>query len=200
MATQNNQVTLHFDTVGSPTDANGNSTYMVNGPLYVYATADTYDELISDEMTAAVAATIADSAYDNRGIVVYVRNIQALTNAEIIPAGSVTYRGAYYLYDTDTAGWNEILVGSHVHSNKAVLDSISSIDISALHENGNVIKVIPYEDSYRFELDDAASIPDIPSYLTTAIDTVKIDKDAVVENSPYSTYDAAITSAVQDGA
>lgn len=86
----------------------------INAPVVINDIFDTYGE-----MTAAAGTMEA-------GETSFVRNI----NNE---SGTVSYpeRGAFYVYDGH--GFSLIVIGSHVHTNQAMLDEMGAIDVSALN-------------------------------------------------------------------
>jgi hypothetical protein len=105
-------------------DLNSDSQVSYSGPISIYKTIDTVELLdtLPDEDGFPVAPVTSDGAYDTDqlpNVVVYVKNV---TGYE---PNSLQYRGAYFRYNYLTASWTQILLGTHSHENKDIIDKIS---------------------------------------------------------------------------
>jgi hypothetical protein len=105
-------------------DLNNQDQVSYSGPISIYKTVDTVDLLndIPDEEGFPVAPETSDGEFDTDllpNVVVYVKNV---TGYE---PNSLQYRGAYFRYNYLTASWTQILLGTHTHENKDIIDKIA---------------------------------------------------------------------------
>jgi len=118
------KVTMRFEQFSDDSDINEIS---YQGPIKLFKTVETFEEL--DTLPNLPDFPVVENNEDNEGdltetpdVIVFVQNV---TNF----ADNANYRGAYFRYDYTTGNWHEILLGTHSHENKEVLDKIGSGDI-----------------------------------------------------------------------
>jgi len=117
------QVTLTFEQF----DETDDNTFSYQGPINLYKAIPTFDLLdaVADEVDFPQPTLNDDNTFDLTSlpnVVVYVKNV---TNYE----DSKRYRGAYFRYDYVNGSWQEIMLGTHSHENKAIIDKITSGNI-----------------------------------------------------------------------
>jgi hypothetical protein len=61
-------------------------------------------------------------------VIVYVRNVLDEVSPGVVQ--DLKFRGAYFYYRELTDSWQEIMLGTHTHENKAFLDKLDSVDVS----------------------------------------------------------------------
>lgn len=183
--------------------------YFISGPLLIFAEVDTLTDLYSDEFKNIV---IGSNFYTNRqSIIVFVKqlfneeesegeedsenvevneeeseNEEDSARADLVPMGSLKYRGSYFMYDYSqekiidkapifygdqttyvNTAWEEILVGTHTHDNKQFLDKLSKIDAE---DNSGFIEVIRTDDGYDFNIRHLEKqVPSLPKYIENVI-------------------------------
>jgi uncharacterized protein YciU (UPF0263 family) len=170
-----NKVIMHLE-VTDGTQNENSSEYFISGPVKIFAAVDdlstTFEEdgicgLFSDRFLEVVKDS---SLYENREpIIVFVRNLFDLSNPENIPASdSLKYRGSYFLFEYDTESWQEVLIGTHTHENKEILDKFSELDISGAENK--LLSIIPDEDGYSFAFVEDNRLPTLPGSVLKAIE------------------------------
>jgi hypothetical protein len=97
------------------------------GPIKIFKTVETESDLFN--LPNLPDFPIVPDNEDNLGdltktpdVVVFVKNVTGFSD-------NLKYRGAYFRYSYLTDSWQEILLGTHSHENKDVLDKIGSGDI-----------------------------------------------------------------------
>jgi len=97
------------------------------GPVRIFKTVNTFEEL--DPLVDLPDFPNIEDNEDNLGdltqhpdVIVFVKNITNFPE-------SLKYRGAYFRYNYITGTWQEILLGTHSHENKEILDKIGTGDI-----------------------------------------------------------------------
>jgi len=160
---EQNKLTVRFE---STLDSPSSNPLMISGPIELFGTADTVDDLYTDDANSELITAINES--DLTTIVIFVNNVY---DELIVNENSLPNRGAYfYLVDNrpvsklDATSWQEILLGTHSHENIEVLNTITSDLLSqpgivAVDENGNLEVV-----------DTPNTLPDLPAYFQDRIE------------------------------
>ena len=94
---------------------------------------------------------------DKSNIICYVKNV---TNN----ADDQFYAGAFFKYIYDTGSWQQLVMGSHSHENKELLDKLCNLNLDINNDEYN-IKLIKTDTSYDFKLvkDESKNpLPDLP--------------------------------------
>ena len=117
------RVTLKFEDF----DDDLTSEISFQGPIKIFKTVETYNDLLGlsslpDFPTVPDNEDNAGDLTETPDVVVFVKNITGY-------ADNLKYRGAYFRYSFVTDSWQEILLGTHSHENKDVLDKIGTGDI-----------------------------------------------------------------------
>jgi hypothetical protein len=142
----NEKVTLRFEEFDNDTD----NTIISSGPVSIYSTVDTVGDL--------EVLTNGESFPTDQQVVVYVKNVYDTNYSDDLPV-SQRARGAYFQYRTETASWQEILLGSHSHENKEFLDRIGDFDLTTSNMGKGMLVLevdspdngLSYEYDVRFE-------------------------------------------------
>lgn len=157
------KITIRFDSIA---DEGQGEDILVGSPLEIFASVDTVDDLY-----------LLQGLPEDEDIVVYVRNVLNTSTRQ---------QSTFYKYDHEKDRWNEILLGTHSHNNKELLDQLSNIDADNIPYNENRILTLKKvdedgdEDSdvawkYKLEwMESPTELPEVPDnlknstvYLTT---------------------------------
>ena len=119
------KVTLRFEQFDEVDDNN----VVYQGPISIYKTVDTVDDLknLPDEVGFPQVEDNEDNEADMTAMPNVTVKVKNVTNAQ----NSQDYRGAYFRYNYVTGSWGEVMLGTHSHENKDVLDKITSGDIGS---------------------------------------------------------------------
>ena len=150
----NEKVTIHFNSVA---DDGEKQDILVEGPVKIYKSVDNVEALHLLEVP------------EDENVFVYVRNVINSNTRQ---------KSAFYLHDCETDDWTEVLLGSHSHTNKEILDQLGNIDVSDLAD-GNKILTIRAVDAdgtdgnyaYKYKLEWTEipeSLPEIPEEMQDA--------------------------------
>lgn len=187
---ENNQVTVRFESTLENRENDNTETLLLSGPIEIFATVDTFDELISDETSNDILSIGAELGYK-------VENSQMVGFNPIIYVADVrdgkddhTNRGAYFRCENIrvanekvTISWREILLGTHSHSNIDALEKL--YELSKQADIGG--KVIALDDNGEFclvDLKESQSLPPLPLEIQEKLDALK-RYDELHEPSEY---------------
>jgi hypothetical protein len=120
-----NKVTLRVEQY----DNNNDGNISIQGPINVFKTVEAIEDLYLLPSQPGFPQVIdnEDNTADTTpqpDVIAFVKNITGYGN-------SIQYRGAYFKYNYVTGSWQEILVGTHSHDNKDILDKITAGDIGS---------------------------------------------------------------------
>lgn len=123
---------------------------------------------------------------EDENITCYVKNVDAVVDEE-------NYRGAFFTYNTDTGGWQEVAVGNHSHVNKYILDRLCTLNDTLLDPNKKYsIRLTKNTDNDEYSIDwveDKDVLPDLPTtnnsqmYLTSDGESLKWSNNLVPTQS-----------------
>ena len=182
------KITMHLE--GTDGIQNDTATdYFISGPLLIFAEVDTLTDLYGDELKEII---IESDFYKSRqSIIVFVKQVfneeDLNEEPDLDPIDTLKYRGSYFMYDYSreeifqnnepafygdpityvNTAWEEILVGTHTHDNKQLLDKLSKIDAE---DNSGFIEVIKTADGYDFNIRHLEKqLPSLPKYIENVI-------------------------------
>ena len=191
------KVTLRIESYDNDND----NEILIQGPVQVWKSV----ESVSDLLLIDVREKIED---EDENWVVYVKNVND-------PADEVAnhrYRGAYFKYNKDYQNWQEILLGTHSHENKAILDQISNVDTENLPDGEKKVLVIERNNSdgnikteYNISWQDVPKgLPALPEvekdaykYLTTDSDGNLTWSNTFIPSESFSTKKLTVTKKSQ---
>ena len=148
------KVTINF---GSFADNADNQDILIQGPVEIFARVDKPQDL---EYLADIP--------NNRNIFVFVENVSDETRTD-------RKQSAYYMHSYEDNKWEEVLLGTHSHANKALLDQLGDVNVDSMEYNARKILTITkvdkdggsYDDySHSFKLDwkdYPTQLPDLPN-------------------------------------
>ena len=146
------KVTMHFSSIAD--EGQGKDIIIPNSPVELFASIDNIESL------GRLQGIPTD-----KNIFVYVRNVLKDKSRQ---------QSAFYMHDCGTNKWKEVLLGSHSHENKELLDQIGNIDAETLPIGANKVLTLKRVDidgsentdgSYEYKLewvDKPTEIPEIP--------------------------------------
>lgn len=149
---ENQKVTIQFSNIAD--NADNEDILISSSPLELLATVDKIKDL-----------QYIHNIPEDRNVFVHVRNVLNSTTR---------VRSAFYMHDYQTKMWKEVLLGSHSHENKEILDQLGNIDAENLPYGKDKILSIKRVDkdginteevAYRYELqwqDAPKDLPEIP--------------------------------------
>lgn len=210
------KITMHLQ--GTDGVQNDTATdYFISGPLLIFAEVDTLTDLYGDELQEII---IESDFYKSRqSIIVFVKQVfneeDLNEEPDLDPIDTLKYRGSYFMYDYSreeifqnnepvfygdpityvNTAWEEILVGTHTHDNKQLLDKLSKIDAE---DNSGFIEIIRTADGYDFNIRHLEKqLPSLPEYIENAIK----DNAALTEypvDSEYNHLDGTALYKIDD--
>lgn len=110
-------------------DDDNDNEILLQGPIEVWRSVENVSDLALLNIEEKLEA-------NDENWVVYVKNVNDPEK------GDLKYRGAYFRYDIHFQAWQEILIGSHSHHNKEILDQISNVDVENLPDGEQKILTI----------------------------------------------------------
>ena len=162
---ENNQVTVRFESTLENRENDNTETLLLSGPIEIFATVDTFDELISEE-TSNIILQVGGNP------IIYVADVRRGQD-------DYTNRGAYFRCEKVSVvngkavvDWREILLGTHSHSNIDSLEKLYELSKQADVEN----KVIALDKNGEFclkELSDDNTLPELPLEVQEKLDALK---------------------------
>ena len=174
--TDSNKITMHLEVTDGIQNENS-SDYFVSGPVKIFATvddlSDIYDEtedrcgLYSEYFLNVVKESTLYA--NNEPIVVFVNNVFDKTTGDFqYQPESLKYRGSYFLFEYETESWQEVLIGTHTHENKEILDKFSKIDLK--NAENKILSVLSTENGYEFAFIEDNRLPELPGSVLRAIE------------------------------
>lgn len=148
------KVTINF---GSFADNADNQDILIQGPVEIFARVDKPQDL----------EYLADVPSD-KNIFVFVENVSDETRSD-------RKQSAYYMHSYEDNKWEEVLLGTHSHANKALLDQFGDINVDSMEYNARKILTITkvdkdgglhddYAHSFKLDWKDYPSqLPDLPN-------------------------------------
>ena len=118
------KVTIQFSSIAD--QGQGEDIIVSGAPIELFTSVNSINDLQSIQGLPT-----------DRDIIVYVRNVINSNTRQ---------QSAFYKHDHDTNEWREVLLGSHSHENKEILDQIGNIDASNLPYDENKILTLKKED------------------------------------------------------
>lgn len=104
------KVTLRFEQF----DETDDNSVLYQGPVSIYETVN--------EVSNLYELSLPEIDEEEKSIVVFVKNTSGHDDDQL-------HRGAYFRYNYTSDSWQEILLGTHSHGNKEMLDKITMSDI-----------------------------------------------------------------------
>lgn len=104
---ENNKVTIQFNSIAD--EGEGKDILISGAPFELFASIDNLESLSQ-----------LQGLPNDENVFVYIRNVLNTSTRQ---------QSAFYMRDYKTKLWKEVLLGSHSHENKDVLDQIGNIDI-----------------------------------------------------------------------
>lgn len=157
------QITLRFE---STLDSSGDSPLLLSGPIELFASVDKFEDLYTEEMDA-----VLKEEQNLNHLVVFVNDV---TNGAYPNSDSQPNRGAYFLFvpisedkpfgesnKVSALNWQEILLGTHSHSNPNALESIERLPLEE-NSNGKVVGVKDGEYVLLDKSDASSQLPELP--------------------------------------
>ena len=145
------KVTIQFNSIAD--NGQGQDVLLAGSPFQLFASIDNIDAL----------GQLHGLPVDEN-VFVYIRNV--------LPNDSTRKQSAFYMHDYKTNHWQEVLLGTHSHENKEILDQLGNIDVENLPFGENKILSISRIDedgspaSYAYKLewkDRPKDLPEIPN-------------------------------------
>lgn len=173
---ENNQVTVRFESTLENRENDNTDTLLLSGPIEIFATVDTFEELISDE-TANVVLAVGGNP------IIYVADVRRGED-------DYTNRGAYFRCESAeiingkaVVDWREILLGTHSHSNIDALEKLYELSKQADVE-GRVIALDKNGEFCLKTLEESNGLPELPLEIQEKLDALK-RYDELHEPSEY---------------
>lgn len=183
------KVTIQFSSIAD--QGQGEDIIVSGAPIELFTSVNSINDLQSIQGLPT-----------DRDIIVYVRNVINSTTRQ---------QSAFYKHDHDTNEWREVLLGSHSHENKEILDQIGNIDASNLPYDENKILTLKKVDndgsededvSWKYKLewvDQPKDLPPIPDELKnspvylTAEDGKYVWKEKIIPTQTFKYRQLEIT-------
>lgn len=166
---ENEKVTIQFNSIAD--EGQGQDILISGAPVELFASVDNLESL----------SQIQGLPIDEN-VFVYVRNVLNSTSRQ---------QSAFYMHDCKTKIWKEVLLGSHSHENKELLDQLGQIDVENL-PNGmtrmlaiSKIDLDPDENkdiAYKYKLEWKETPPELPEIPEDMLNTPAY---LTVENGNY---------------
>ena len=144
------KVTIQFNSIAD--NGEGQDILLAGSPFQLFASIDNIEAL----------GQLHGLPVDEN-VFVFIRNV--------LPNDSTRKQSAFYMHDYQTNQWQEVLLGTHSHENKEILDQLGNIDAENLPFGENKILSISRVDedgapaSYSYKLewrDKPKELPSIP--------------------------------------
>lgn len=154
-----NKVTIRFESNITDHNENINEEILFQGPIEIYRTVDNISSLYLLDVP------------DDRDVIVYVRNV---INEYDGGESTTRKRSAFFLHSYSDNAWKEVLIGTHSHENKDILDQLGNIDIENLpigtkkmlsieQVDADGYENIPYAYQYKLSWEEyPKQLPEIP--------------------------------------
>jgi hypothetical protein len=169
------KLTVRFEEFDNDLDGN----IVSSGPLVLYKTVDSITDLV---LLPQAYGFPVKTATVTPNVVVFVKRITGYS------LNDPNNRGAYFKYNYEIGSWQEILLGTHSHENKELLDKLGNfalnkdtigesyltLDISAGDVDGNG-NPLTYEYNVNWKSIPDNVLPDVPESETNLY--LRVDAD-----------------------
>jgi hypothetical protein len=169
------KLTVRFEEFDNDLDGN----IVSSGPLVLYKTVDSITDLV---LLPQAYGFPAKTATVTPNVVVFVKRVTGYS------LNDPNNRGAYFKYNYEIGSWQEILLGTHSHENKELLDKLGNfalnkdtigesyltLDISAGDVDGNG-NPLTYEYNVNWKSIPDNVLPDVPESETNLY--LRVDAD-----------------------